>query len=139
MNQNEALQKIKEILEQIEEPNLTRHKLLVEGWINLGKSISSLDCDLWIAPTDAGFMSWGEAMKSSEPWMRLPTRGEFRQMYVFSRLHGGGFKPLIYWSSRDNDKNNAWCQQFSDGAQGYFSKNHSYAVRYVTTIKREQQ
>jgi hypothetical protein len=108
-------------------------------WHLIGRSIDYPEDELWVAPEDAGVMPWGEAMKPPKPWMRLPTRDELCQMYVYYKLYGGGFRQVRYWSSAENYNINAWIQQFSDGAQHYDNKYDSYAVRYVATINRRQQ
>jgi hypothetical protein len=140
-NLKAAIKQAQGLLEKMESNALPDEDYFMESdWHFIGRSIDYPDDELWVAPEDAGVMTWDEAMKPPLPWMRLPTRDELCQMYVYHKLHGGGFKPKMYWSSSENSIHNyAWFQQFSDGAQGYGYKNDSYAVRYVTTIRRDQQ
>jgi hypothetical protein len=138
--EKDAFKSLPDVLNEAERLRYERVDLSALRWINLGKSISSPDCDLWIAPEDAGKMPWDTALiwmkESPKPWMRLPTRDELNQMYVYHKLHGGGFKKVRYWSSSEYSNVSSWNQQFSDGAQYYGHKDGSYAVRYVTTIER---
>ena len=45
----------------------------------------------------------------------------------------GGFANWLYWSSTEDDNLDAWIQDFSDGAQGYGSKNLGYF--YVRAVR----
>jgi hypothetical protein len=133
--EKDAFKSLPDVLNEAERLRYERVDLQALRWINLGKSISHPDCDLWIAPEDAGVMPWDEAMKPPFLWMRLPTRDELNQMYVYHRLQGSR-SPHRYWSSSEANNNTAWYQQFSDGAQNCLGKINAYAVRYVATTER---
>ena len=44
---------------------------------------------------------------------------------------GGGFSADVYWSSSENDANDAWLQLFYDGYQLNYYKNYAFYVRPV--------
>ena len=47
----------------------------------------------------------------------------------------GGFSPVPYWSSSENDNpNNAWAQNFDDGNQNPNNKNNTWSVRCVRAL-----
>jgi len=48
----------------------------------------------------------------------------------------GGFANNNYWSSCENDNNNAWNQNFGNGNQNNNNKNNTLAVRAVRGFKQ---
>jgi hypothetical protein len=46
-----------------------------------------------------------------------------------SFIVASGFAGAPYWSSTENNANNAWNQNFSDGSQNNDNKNNTFAVR----------
>ncbi|TAL51853.1 MAG: DUF1566 domain-containing protein [Methylovulum sp.] len=48
----------------------------------------------------------------------------------------GGFAGAWYWSSSENDNNNAWNQNFGSGDQNNNNKNNTNAVRAVRDFKQ---
>tara|TARA_R110001599_G_scaffold161376_1_gene349943 strand:- start:59 stop:403 length:345 start_codon:yes stop_codon:yes gene_type:complete len=93
---------------------ITKH-ILLEG----RKSINGLE-----VYRDLGRMNWHEAKiackKLGTGW-RLPTKDELNMLYE-NKEEIGGFSPNYYWSSTENDYDNAWGQYFNDGVQNYGSK-----------------
>ena len=66
----------------------------------------------------------------------LPSAKELNQMYVNKTTLEGvsGFLPFVnsyYWSSSENDNNNAWIKDFSSGSQYYYPKSSTIYVRAV--------
>ncbi|MEI6067369.1 MAG: hypothetical protein WCP96_08520 [Methylococcaceae bacterium] len=47
----------------------------------------------------------------------------------------GGFANNNYWSSTENDSNNAWNQNFNNGNQNNNNKNNTLPVRAVRGFK----
>jgi hypothetical protein len=61
---------------------------------------------------------------------RLPTRNEL--ILLFSqRTTVGGFASAYYWSSSEDDINDAWSQNFANGSRYNTSKGNAYLVRAV--------
>ncbi|HZV69210.1 MAG TPA: DUF1566 domain-containing protein [Saprospiraceae bacterium] len=63
----------------------------------------------------------------------LPSKDELNKLYL-SRVAIGGFIASGYWSSSEVDNNNAWFQNFNNGAQGSLSKNAPSFVRAVRSF-----
>ena len=70
----------------------------------------------------------------------LPSKHELNLMYqnigqgnAMGLGNVGGFANWLYWSSTEDDNLDAWIQDFSDGAQGYGSKNLGYF--YVRAVR----
>ena len=66
----------------------------------------------------------------------LPSAKELNQMYINKTTLEGvsGFLPFVnsyYWSSSENDNNNAWIKDFSSGSQYYYPKSSTIFVRAV--------
>ena len=51
----------------------------------------------------------------------------------------GGFANNNYWSSTENDNNNAWKQNFNNGNQNNNNKNNTNYVRAVRGFKQSRQ
>mgnify|MGYP003626912765 CR=1 FL=1 len=87
---------------------------------------------------DLGKMNWDAAMKAcadlGDGW-RLPTRLELLIMYD-NKDEIGGFANSYYWSSTEDDYDDAWTQYFSNGFQYYLTKNATNYVRAVRDIKK---
>ena len=83
-----------------------------------------------------GHYTWREAKKACAKlgagW-RLPTKEELEEMYE-KRDMVGGFANNDYWSYTENDTNNAWSQNFSNGNQYSLDKNDYISVRAVRNI-----
>ena len=60
----------------------------------------------------------------------LPSQDELDQVYL-QRSTIGGFASGVYWSSSENNANNAWHQYFFNGKQYYNNKSLPYFVRPV--------
>lgn len=60
----------------------------------------------------------------------LPSKYELNLLY-FQKTVVGGFASADYWSSSENDLNNAWMQYFSNGNQHNYNKGHGTYVRAV--------
>lgn len=60
----------------------------------------------------------------------LPGKDELNKLYL-NKDAIGGFTSIIYWSSSEINTNEAWGQNFNDGAQGYPVKFSTYYVRAV--------
>jgi len=50
----------------------------------------------------------------------------------------GGFANDNYWSSSENNSNNAWNQNFNNGNQNDNNKNNTLRVRAVRGFKQNQ-
>ena len=61
---------------------------------------------------------------------RLPTKFELNEMYLQQGAIGG-FAFYFYWSSTEDDNDDAWKQGFGSGNQSDGSKTGSYSVRAV--------
>ncbi len=53
-------------------------------------------------------------------------------------IYTGGFAADWYWSSTENDNNNAWKQNFNNGNQNNNNKNNNKRVRAVRGSKRNK-
>ena len=63
---------------------------------------------------------------------RLPTKRELNLMYgVYIGGNGPNLNSNSYWSSTENDNDNAWAQYFPDGFQYNGLKNDTDYVRAV--------
>jgi hypothetical protein len=51
----------------------------------------------------------------------------------------GGFANNNYWSSTENDNNNAWNQNFNNGNQNNNNKNNTNYVRAIRGFKQNIQ
>jgi hypothetical protein len=60
----------------------------------------------------------------------LPSKDELDKLYI-NKVAIGGFADNTYWSSSEGDTHNAWSQYFSNGNQGYSSKDNADRVRAV--------
>ena len=95
-----------------------------------------------VHPTDLGEMNWDDATKAcadlGDGW-RLPTRLELLLMYN-NQDELGGFANNYYWSSTENDNDDAWTQDFNSGFQYDYNKYNNYYVRAVRdNIKPKQR
>ena len=62
----------------------------------------------------------------------LPSKDELNKMYENLHTNGfGGIASTFYWSSTEDDSNDAWGQDFGDGLQGNFTKDGIDRVRAV--------
>jgi hypothetical protein len=62
----------------------------------------------------------------------LPSKGELDLMYKNLKARGvGNIDGSWYWSSSENNDNNAYVQRFSDGGQSIYDKNNADSVRAV--------
>ena len=61
---------------------------------------------------------------------RMPTKHELNEIYL-QQVVVGGFAFNFYWSSTEEDNDNAWIQYFNDGYQTNFLKVLNYLVRSV--------
>jgi hypothetical protein len=91
------------------------------------------------APYDQGGSNWYGAVSICEnlilngysDWY-LPSRGELHLMYNRLRTQGlGGFANVLYWSSSQNNPDDAWYVNFNNGSAGFSYKHVSWQVRAV--------
>jgi len=54
-------------------------------------------------------------------------------------INGSGFASANYWSSSENNTNNAWNQNFNSGNQNNNNKNNTNYVRAVRDFKQDNQ
>jgi len=81
-------------------------------------------------------LTWEESKAYCESlgngW-RLPTRVELLLMYE-NKEEIGGIDIGYYWSSAENDNDDAWVQSFTNGYQFNLIKNGTLCVRPVKDI-----
>jgi len=65
----------------------------------------------------------------------LPSKDELNQLWI-NRVAVGGFANAYYWSSTENNNNNAWNQNFDNGNQNNNNKNNTNYVRAVRDFKQ---
>lgn len=66
---------------------------------------------------------------------RLPTRYELNLMYTVLKSNGlAGFGNEFYWSATEDDSQNSWRQDFTDGRQALINKNAPNSVRAVRSF-----
>ena len=104
--------------------------------------VKTLDLPFEVAGTDAGVMTWNEAMKkydgtkyNSDGW-RLPTKDELDLIYKNKdKIHGlnltGSLPAGWYWSSTPVNDSLAYDQRFSDGSQFNYFRGFGSSVRCV--------
>jgi hypothetical protein len=64
----------------------------------------------------------------------LPSKDELNMLYL-NQAATGGFANAIYWSSSEGSSNySAIDQDFTNGIQGYDSKNYGYHVRCIRSF-----
>jgi hypothetical protein len=119
-------------------------------YAELGGYVIEINTDgthgLVAAMYDQGFSTWFEANDLlSNPWnhgpdgkefsdWRLPTKRELNLMYVvYNNGNAASLNPIRYWSSTAYGNDDAWEQDFSNGAQnyGFGNKYLIYNVRAV--------
>ncbi len=84
-------------------------------------------------------MTWEQAIvacKNLGDGWRLPYYSELDTLYYELRQKGmGNFKDAYYWSSKENNKKDAWTYNFSDDIANYSKdKTCTYYVRAVRTL-----
>ena len=93
-----------------------------ESTVNVnGREVSTVKVgNLEVMTEDLGHMSWDDAKKAcadlGDGW-RLPTKDELNVLYENKDEIGGFADSLYYWSSTEDDNNDAWIQLFLDGDQ----------------------
>jgi hypothetical protein len=116
---------------------------MLDGTIYAGESPDTGEA-MYVTPTDAPLtMTFNKASEYANllhahghrDW-RLPTRIELDTLFNNRAAIGGfnvsGSYPAgWYWSATPSLKWSAWCQRFSDGAQGYYGKDYRSSVRCV--------
>jgi phage FluMu gp28-like protein len=93
-----------------------------------GQTETSYAAGLARAYTGGGYNDWF-----------LPSKDELNKMYLnratinttAASNSGSDFGSSYYWSSTENDNDNAWMQRFIDGFQTNFSKSATRDVRAV--------
>jgi hypothetical protein len=86
-------------------------------------------------------MTWYESMekfKDDPDGWRLPTRPELSLMYEHKDKLGG-FASDIYWSSSEDDSDDAWAQYFGSGCHSNGSKYNYLRVRAVRDKVRKTE
>ncbi len=90
-----------------------------------------------VYPKDLDAHNWEDAKKVcadlGDGW-RLPTREELHLMWL-NRESIGGFAAAYYWSSSEDNSDNAWTQYFYNGYQNYYGKLSTGYVRAVRDVK----
>lgn len=89
---------------------------------------------------EEGSLNWETANKvcaayttgAFNDW-RLPNKVELSMLYL-SRQYLGSFIKGPYWSSTEENRNNAWIQNFTNGYQSKSNKSSKYAVRAVQSF-----
>ncbi|MBK9982777.1 MAG: DUF1566 domain-containing protein [Saprospiraceae bacterium] len=89
---------------------------------------------------EEGSLNWETANKVCEAYTtgafnnwRLPTKVELSMLYL-SRQYLGVYIKAPYWSPTEENKNNAWSQNFSNGNQSKANKSNKCAVRAVQSF-----
>ena len=89
--------------------------------------------------SDLGIGDWNSAKQLCDNYneggfsdWRLPTKNELNFIYLLlHRRKMGGFASNYYWSSTEEDDNDAWIQYFNSGNQASYSKASKDKVRAV--------
>lgn len=83
-------------------------------------------------------MTWYEAKRACielGSGCRLPTKQELKAIYEQLHIKGqGNFKNCTYWSSTEDDDDDAWDFDFRNGDANSYSKYCADYVRAVRTI-----
>ena len=91
--------------------------------------------ELQIWPKDlGGQMTWDEAtteVAKLGPGWRLPTREEFRETLASMYYHIPNLHGDYYWSSTEEDYNDAWYFFFTNGNASIINKYLTFYVRAV--------
>jgi len=90
------------------------------------------------APRDQSqILNWNDAKKMCKEYRcgvysdwHLPSKDELNVLYL-NRKKIGGFSDNYYWSSTEDDANNAWDQLFINGSQNYGDKFNTFNFRAV--------
>ncbi|MEP6793694.1 MAG: TIR domain-containing protein [Saprospiraceae bacterium] len=101
---------------------------------------SAGDHGLIASVLEEGSLNWETANKvcaayttgAFNDW-RLPNKVELSMMYL-SRQYLGSYIKGPYWSSTEENRNNAWIQNFTNGYQSKSNKSTKYAVRAVQSF-----
>lgn len=101
---------------------------------------SAGDHGLIASVLEEGNLNWETANKvcaayttgAFNDW-RLPNKVELSMMYL-SRQYLGSYIKGPYWSSTEENRNNAWIQNFTNGYQSKANKSTKYAVRAVQSF-----
>lgn len=101
--------------------------------------ICTLNGTKWILGDEAPYpTNWGDAKAWCESiGQELPPREVLMMAYLNPETHSK-FASDYYWSSSENNSNNAWDQSFSSGNQNNYYKNKTLRVRAVRAIKVEE-
>lgn len=91
------------------------------------------------AIADLGSMDWNSAKTACDELIlngysdwHLPSIEELNALYVnLNQIGAGGFEFFFYWSSTENNDNNAWKRHFYSGIKDIFSKRDRAYVRAV--------
>lgn len=100
--------------------------------------ICTLNGVKWILGDEAPErMTWKDAKDWCESiGQQLPPREVLFMAYLNPEIRGG-FASNFYWSSSEDDSNNAWSQNFNYGYQSNYDKYNTLPVRAVRAIKVE--
>ncbi|MGB4848295.1 MAG: DUF1566 domain-containing protein, partial [Saprospiraceae bacterium] len=101
---------------------------------------SAGDHGLIASVLEEGSLNWETANKvcaayttgAFNDW-RLPNKVELSMMYL-SRQYLGSYIKGPYWSSTEENRNNAWTQNFTNGYQTKSNKSSKNAVRAVQSF-----
>jgi hypothetical protein len=86
---------------------------------NQGATSTSYAAGLARSYTGGGYTDW-----------YLPSKDELNKLFL-NKTDIGGFGGYYYWSSTENDGNNAWDQDFNDGSQYSDNKSNPLSVRAI--------
>lgn len=115
---------------------------VVTGATATGLKTGSANTDTIISVQGAGTYAATKTRDNILPW-GLPSKDELNEVYVNRTVintgianSGGDQLNLnsLYWSSTENDTNNAWLQGFSYGSQATSNKANTHSVRAVRWV-----
>jgi hypothetical protein len=63
----------------------------------------------------------------------LPSRDELNKLFL-NQAAIGGFSGGVYWASTEANEYSGWVQIFSDGTQGFSTKDNFFAIRAIRSF-----
>jgi len=94
---------------------------------------------------ELGNSTWDAAVATAKNYKgggftdwHLPDRGELDLIYKNLKKNNlGGLSDNFYWSSAEYSNSSAYCQNFKNGVQDFYSKTSSFSVRAVRSYNND--